>query len=235
METPENILDKIRALLRLANSDNPHEAALAMERAHAIAAKHQVEIATLPPEDDLHALLGKYVLVPTRVALEWKEALNLVLNYFNVDVTLMVGSGRCLVVGTALDIELAEYVMTYLVRACRKCLADWKAVEKKARRKTSGPKVAAFVQGFFNAMRWKLHAQQRKQKAEHLGLELALSDAAKARDAFSRSMLKGKTTTLTMPTVRRDRRAGMAGYIGGASTDLNPGLRSGSTAPLALT
>lgn len=235
METPENILEKIRALLRLAQSDNPHEAALAMERAHAIAAKHQVEIASLPPEDDLHALLGKYVLVPTRLALEWKEALNLVNQYFNVDVTLMVGCGRCLVVGTALDIELAEYVMTYLVRACRQCLTQWKAREKEARRKTSGQKVAAFVQGFFNAMRWKLYVQQKQQKADHAGLELALSDGIKAREAFSSSMLKGKTTAMTMPTVRRDQRAGMAGYIGGASTALNPGLRSGSTAPLALT
>ncbi|MES2596059.1 MAG: DUF2786 domain-containing protein [Verrucomicrobiota bacterium] len=234
MENNESIIEKIRALLRLAKSDNVHEAALAMQRAHEIALKHQVEISALPPEDDIHALLGRNMDLPARLALEWKEALNTVHGFFNVHVTVIQRAGRCLIVGTVLDIELAEYVVTYLVRACRQCLSSWKADEAKARRKTSGPKVHAFIEGFFRGIRSKLHGQREEQKAAHAGLELALRDAAEARKTFAgESLGGGRVGTITMPQVRRDLRSWVQGFMKGKETDINPGLR-GSSSTLAL-
>lgn len=229
----EAILEKLKALLRLAKSDNAHEAALAMQRAHEIAAKYQVDLSTLPEEDDLRALLGRYMKLPARLALEWKEALNIIHGYFNVHVTTIQRGSRCLIVGTALDVELAEYVCTYLVRACRQCLAQWKEGERRLKRKTSGSKVAAYIEGFYIGLRMKLHKQQQEQKAAHAGLALALTNGHEARKTFSHGMLGGKITTITMPEIRRHRRAGSAGFAAGRNTDLNPGLKGGR-APLAL-
>lgn len=55
---PEDVLEKIRKLLRLAGSDNPNEAALAMGRAQALMARHQIESVDLEvdlPEVGDHA------------------------------------------------------------------------------------------------------------------------------------------------------------------------------------
>lgn len=236
MSNHDDIIEKLRALLRLAKSDNVHEAALAMQRAHDIAAKHQVDLSRLPAEDDLRAPLGRYMQLPDRLAQEWKEALNLIHNYFNVDVTCIRRGGRCLIVGTALDVELAEYVCTYLVRACRQCLAHWKDGERRHRRKTSGGKVASFIEGFFLGLRVKLHAQRKSQAEQHAGLALALAleDGARARNVFARSVLTGKITTITMPQLRRHRQSGSAGFIAGQSTEIRSGLRGGAPSPCLL-
>lgn len=231
----ENIIEKIRALLRLARSDNAHEAALAMQRAMEIATKHQIDLAGLSPDDDIHKLLGRYMATPARLALEWKEALNIAHGFFNVSVTTIIRGSKCLIVGTALDIELAEYVITYLVRACRQCLARWKEAEAKARRKTSGPKIAAFIDGFFFAIRVKLRKQQQAAAAENAGLALVIDKGHQARKAFTTDFFGDgkKLTTLAMPEIRKDRRALVAGFASGQSTELNPALR-GNSSTLAL-
>lgn len=233
MEASKDIIEKIRALLRLAKSDNPHEAALAMQRAMEIAAKHQVDLSNLAADDDIHKLLGRYIDLPSRLALEWKEALNIAHNFFNVEVTVITRGGKCLIVGTDLDIELAEYVITYLVRACRQCLAKWKANEALARRKTTGIKVHSFIEGFFLGMWVKLRDQQRATEAANDGLALVLSNGRAARREFAAGTLNGKITTLAMPTARRDRRSMGQGFTQGKDTQLNPGLR-GNPSTLAL-
>lgn len=227
------ILEKIRALLRLAKSDNAHEAALAMQRAMEIATKHQLDLADISPDDEVRKLIGRYMPTPSRLAHEWKEALNIAHNFFNVSVTTIQRGSRCLIVGSALDIELAEYVITYLVRVCRQQLAAWKAVEAKARRKTTGPKVAAFIDGFFLGLRVKLMQQHAKVAQEHSGYALALKDAREQRSEFTEAELGGKITAITMPEVRKDRRSMNAGYRHGRDTEINPALR-GNNSTLAL-
>jgi hypothetical protein len=229
MKSGDPILDKLKALLRLAKSDNVNEATLAMQRAHEIAAKYQVDLSSLPEEDDLRALLGRYMELPSRLALEWKESLNIIHGYFNVHVTTIRRGSRCLIVGTALDVELAEYVCTYLVRACRQCLAAWKETERRMKRKTSGSKLAAFIAGWFIGLRMKLFRQQQEQKAANAGLALALTNGHESRKAYSQQMLGGKSTTITMPEIRRHLRAGSAGFMAGKDTDLNPGLKGPKT------
>lgn len=228
----ESIIEKIRALLRLAKSDNAHEAALAMQRAMEIATKHQLDLADISPDDEIHKLIGRYMPTPSRLAHEWKEALNIAHGFFNVNITTIQRDSRCLIVGSALDIELAEYVITYLVRVSRQSLAAWKDVEAKARRKTSGPKVAAFIEGFFLGLRVKLMQQQTKVSQEHSGYAIALVDARQQRAEFTKVEL-GEVTAITMPEVRKDRRSMNAGYKLGREAEINPALR-GNNSTLAL-
>ena len=48
----EKAVDKIKKLLRLAESDNPHEAALAMANATKLMTKHDIEMSTINMDDD---------------------------------------------------------------------------------------------------------------------------------------------------------------------------------------
>jgi len=233
MNTPASILEKIRSLLRLAKSDNAHEAKLAMEKAVEIAAKHQLDLGNISPEDDLHKILGERLPCPARLAREYVGAYNIAHGFFNVNITVIQGASQVLFVGTKLDIEIADYVCTYLVRACRQALAKWKAGEKAARRKTTGSKVANFIDGFFYAIWLNLRHQRASQITEHAGLALVIKSGHEARDAATQGILKGKITELALAPARRDRHALGSGFVSGKDTQINPGLR-GNQSVLAL-
>lgn len=232
----DSIIEKIRALLRLAKSDNAHEANLAMQRAMEIAAKHCIDLAAISPDDDLNKLAGDYLLLPSRLAYEWKEALNTVHQFFNVHVTVLIGMGsrRAQVIGTKLDIEISSYVATYLVRACRQCLTQFRAAEVKARRKITAAKVHSFIKGFFWGIRDTLRTQRQTVAAQHTGYQLMLDTGHTARESFAQTFgrFKGPSKSLDMPDARENRRATFRGFLSGTSTQINPGLRGGSTLAL---
>jgi hypothetical protein len=232
--TPSEIIEKIRALLRLAKSDNPHEAALALEKAATLAARHHLDLGAISPDDDSRKIGHGHLDVPDRLAQEWKEALNTVHNYFHVHITVLKGSSKCLVVGTALDIELASYVATFLVRCCRDSLSSWKKSEKAAHRKITRSKVFSFIEGFFWGIRHKLRANQTTTEVENSGFALLLEGEHEARSAAATTILGGPSTTITMPEARRDKRSSFRGFLNGQQTDLNPGLKGGQPQPLAL-
>lgn len=236
MNPPESILEKIRALLRLAKSDNPHEAALAMQKAVELAMKHALDLSDISPDDDLNKIIGERLPCPARLAREWVEAFNVVHGFFNVHLTVLKGGGKVVFVGTKMDIEIADYICHFLVRSCRDCLAKFKAAEKAVRRKTTGAKVLNYVDGFFYAIRLNLRKQRETQQAENAGLAIVLSNGREARQAAADEMLNslGKSTTITTAPVRKDRRAMIAGFIQGSNTQINPGLR-GNNSTLALT
>jgi len=232
----DDLLNKIRALLRLAKSDNAHEAQLAMQRAMEIAAKHQIDLSSLSPDDDLNKLTGDHLKLPARLATEWKEALHIAHGYFNVNVTTLCGwnEKKALIVGTQLDIELASYVVTFLVRSCRQCLATFKAKEKAARRRMSTSKAHSFVKGFFWGIRDSLNAQKRAVEAAHAGFQLVLDNGRLAREDAAKPFMTGygPAKALAIPDHRLNRAASFRGFLDGSKTEIRPGLRGG--APLAL-
>lgn len=234
----KSIIEKIRSLLRLAKSDNAHEANLAMQRAMEIAAKHCIDLAAISPDDDLNKLISDHLDLPDRLSYEWKEALSTAHQYFNVHVTVLVGffDKRARIVGTQLDIELASYVVTFLVRACRQCLAKFKAEEIKRRRKITTDKTRNFIKGFFWGIRATLRSQQEATSEQHTGYQLMLDNGRTAREnaakAFSSASGMGPATTITMPESRENRRASWSGFLNGQKTQIQPGLRG--TAPLEL-
>lgn len=236
MKDNESILEKIRALLRLAKSDNAHEANLAMQRALEIAAKHQIDLSAISPDDDLNKIKGHEIALPSRLAYEWKEALNVVHAYFNVNVTVLIGmsSKKAQIIGTAFDIEIASYVATFLVRACRDCLALYRKEETERRRKVTTGKTQSFIKGFFWGIRHALREQQQTVAAEHTGYQLMLDNGRAARDEAAKNLNRGngKSTQLAMPEARHNRAAAFRGFIQGSKTQIRPGLRGGSTLAL---
>lgn len=229
---PDSIVEKIRALLRLAKSDNAHEASLAMQRAMEIAAKYQIDLAAISPDDDLNKLIGNEMSLPSRLAYEWKEALTTVHNYFNVNVTVLIGvsSKKAQIIGTALDIEIASYVATFLVRTCRECLAGYRKAETICRRKITTAKVHSFIKGFFWSIRDGLRKQKETVAADHAGYQLMLDNGRAARDQAAKGISQGfgPSSAIEMPDARANRKAALHGFMQGSKTQIRPGLRGGS-------
>lgn len=228
------IIEKLRKLLRLARSSNANEAALAMQRALELATKHQVNISDIDPDAESARIRGDYIPTPSRLAREYVEALNIAHRFFHVHITVISGGAKCLVVGTELDIELAQYVVVFLVRSCRASVAAWKQEERKARRKTTGPKVAAFIDAWFIGVRVKLSHQEQREHEASASLALTLDNGRKARADFSHAMLDGKRTKVIATKTRTNRRAQLQGFVAGQETQINPGLKGGQQ-PLAIT
>ena len=76
--TPE-VIEKIKKLLRLARSSNPHEAQLALQRAMALAREHDVAVEGLNPDEqakqyDLFWLIANGELAPLGKEEFWAQA-----------------------------------------------------------------------------------------------------------------------------------------------------------------
>lgn len=226
MNSTEAIIEKIRALLRLAKSDNPHEAALAMERAAEIASKHQLDLADIGQEDDLHKIISRDIPCPVRLAHEWKQAVSIVQTFFHVNALVLTGRSKVKLIGTELDIEIADYICTYLIRACRGAVAQFRNAEKAARRKTTGAKITNFIDGFFNGVAERLYSQRASQKTSNSQYAVILANGKSARDEWSTDYLGGRAIkTLGMPSARRNDNALYSGLKAGRQTQINPGLR----------
>jgi hypothetical protein len=231
--TPDSIIAKIKALLRLTKSSNPHEAGLALQRAMELADKWHIDLAQLGDGEDATRLQHRHAPTPSRLSREWKLALEVAINYFNVHIIVRTGRSKILLTGTTMDIELGEYVITFLVRTCRQHLGKWKQAEKAARRKTTGPKVGAYVDGWFYGIRRQLNLQRTATEDTNPGLALALSTGHEARKAAATEFLGGPIRTITVPEAKRNVRALGAGFADGMETTIRPGLKGQELPQLA--
>lgn len=236
MNDNESIIEKIRACLRLAKSSNPHEANVAMQSAMRLASKHKIDLDAISPDDELHVLKAHEMPLPSRLAHEWKEALNVVHAYFDVNVTVLIGmsSKKAQIIGTTFDIEIASYVATFLVRACRDCLASYRKEETAHRRKVTANKTHSFIKGFFWGIRHALKEQRQAVVAEHTGYQLMIDNGRTARDEAAKGFNRahGPRHSLAMPEARHNRRASLHGFMQGHKTQIRPGLRGGETLAL---
>jgi len=131
METNAEILEKIKKLLRLAQSDNEHESALAAAKAQELMDRHQIEQAMLEadaqeepdedivdfrdPDDALDSFGGKK---PT-----WKGILSGVLARHNACGTYYYGS-RLNIVGRPTDVATVRYLYAYCVREIERFVVE---------------------------------------------------------------------------------------------------------------
>lgn len=136
----EPILEKIRKLLRLGQSPNPNEAALALSRAFELARKHQIDLESVNLDDEE---IERYLLrIGARLQFERKLILNLVKRFFRVKIIACLPNVAF--IGRQTDIAIAHYVHDYLLRALRAGVRDYQA---EVRRKLSRTRAAEFYPG----------------------------------------------------------------------------------------
>lgn len=147
-------IDKIKKLLRLSKSSNQHEAELALIRALEIADRYQVDIESIAMDDNIRKLIHDRIRVGARITQERRLAHAIVDRFFNV--TSIMAHPDMLLIGTATDIEIAKYVVEFLVGTCRRCLKQYNHVTPRPSR--GAAKKPAL------AVRWRPPARGKRRR-----------------------------------------------------------------------
>jgi hypothetical protein len=120
METSSGVIEKLRKLLRLSESANEHESALALQRAQELALRHKIELASIAKHDEPASAsegpVGRQARVYRRKAMSQRYIVPIISYHFNVKLIYGSGSGHKKVwyIGTRSDIEFAKYVYDFL-------------------------------------------------------------------------------------------------------------------------
>lgn len=232
MNAPAEILEKIKKLLRLARSSNPHEAALAMEKALALAAEHRVAVDQLDPDHQADRVTHRdHEDLLSKLPHEHQFAARILQRFFRVRCIIRgkwhspatrwrpVKRQYLTVVGTTSDAEIALYVLGFLVHHFRFC---WRKHRGRCRNRPS------FMHGMFLGLYSKLsEAEPKAPEATVTNRALVVSF-----DAYVAQHI-GKTEDVKMadPTAAA---AVNAGWVQGRKTEILGGLKP-SSSTLSLT
>ncbi len=209
----EPILEKIRKLLRLGQSSNPNEAALALSRAFELARKHAIDPETVNVDDEeIERLLLR---IGARLSFERKLILNVVKRFFRVEI--IACRPNVAFIGRRTDIALAHYVHDFLVRALRDSLRAFKG---QMRRKS-------FIQGWIYGVAFKLKETSEQMAVEDSRFALVKLDedprVRAAADAFY-----PVTETAKIDLKRKNPSAMMEGWVTGKKVDIRKPLEGPS-------
>jgi hypothetical protein len=171
MDTSSQVIEKLRKLLRLSESANEHESALALQRAQEIALMHKIELASIAKNDepaDNGGPVGRQARTYRRKAMSQRYIVPIISHYFNVK--LIYGSAsdhkKIWYIGTRSDIEFAKYVYDFLdleykrlfLRACDE--NGWETVSVSTR--------TNYYFGLYQGLNKKLN--EAKQRVEETSI-----------------------------------------------------------------
>lgn len=218
------VLEKVKKLLALAESDNQHEAEAAMAQARRLMLRYNLQSSV---DADPDGYRTAFVGAPTARRMAWQRAMaNILSEHFFVNVVIVptyrpLEAKRGTVIelsGTPENLELASYVYDFLERAA---LDLWKAHKKKHRLKGESQK-QGYLYGVMMGFDKKLAVATLKNQGEGL-----VWTGDPALQAFFRSR---------HPHIRRvggrarfSDDAVSAGKEAGSRLVLRPGLKSNQT------
>lgn len=219
----DKALDKIKKLLRLAESSNPHEAANAMRQARAMMEKHGIgegDVALVDISE--HGTGSGSKLKPA----QWEANLGgTVAKAYSCKLFFAAGIGQWRFVGEMA--EVASYTMAILLRQVRKARRDYIAAELKRCKAATKTKRGDL---FCDAWVWSV----RRQVNQFAGN----AQPSQAAEAFMLKhhpdLVRGETTDRSKkgPLSDRDMRDVVQGIAAADGVQLNHGV--GGQAPLAL-
>jgi hypothetical protein len=167
----DNLLNKIKGLLRLSNSSNEHEAQLAMSRAMALCTKHNLNLAQIEAFDTKkknEPIVQDKINVGGRKSICQSWVTYILQDYFNVKI--LYGGSRgwggkhIIFIGRNRDIEIASYLNQYLNA---EFLRLWNKYykENEFRGVTLNDR-GGYIHGLSIGLREKLEASQKKTESD---------------------------------------------------------------------
>ena len=240
-EERERLINKLKGLLRLANSDSAtaQEAALALDKAAEIATRHQIDLAAIGDSDEAlqEELIHRKIRIAQRGQVEM-DGTAIASTYFNVSVVWIRKYNHetwqfenlIALIGTELDVTIAQYVIEYIVKAGRRALAAFRESEKRARRKNTATKRKAFVNGFYIGVHSRL-AESRKAALARMpiahGTALATTrELSTHRRADFLQDLYPETAKITRKEAPKNQAAARKGFVAGRQTHIRTPLAS---------
>jgi hypothetical protein len=232
MNTPDPIIEKIKKLLRMKHGGTPAEVETALALARDLAAKHNIDIAAVNPDEysEHRRIRHDDTFHFGRMPLECQLIVQILQNFFSVSVIfrpLMTAAGQKRVgitfVGTTWDTQVAVYVFTFLVRHFRRAWSDHRG---RLRNKQ------AFYTGMFYGLCAKLAESAQVDNAA-AGLAL-FNQSAINRDRYIEQTW-GKLDQREIKGKEKICAATREGYRRGLETEINRGLDGGQKqTPLLL-
>jgi predicted adenine nucleotide alpha hydrolase (AANH) superfamily ATPase len=236
----DQVIEKIKKLLRMKRGGTPGEIETALAMAAELARKHGIDLADVNPDEESERTRIGHVeeVLGLRMPIEAKFAAAICVNFFNVEILWKQGLCRWWVkmpnklvfVGTAWDTEVARYVFVFLQGHFRR---SWN--HRKNRRLRNRE---AFLHGMYCGLRKKLHDQREAQieagPADPTAL-VRIERAAALRKDYLKKLCPDNQDS---PLPNEDSAAWsskVAGYLEGEKTEIRSGLnRPTDRARLAL-
>ncbi|WP_350574901.1 DUF2786 domain-containing protein [Pseudomonas sp. HY2-MNA-CIBAN-0224] len=208
-------LEKIKKLLRLAASDNPHEAAAAMRQARALMEKYRLE------ESDVHlsdvyecaARSGSKITPP-----QWEANLvGAVSQAYACKVLFMSGIGEWRFIGELA--ELASYTMTLLLRQVRQSRRDFISTQlKRCKPATKTKRADVFCSAWVSAVRKQVMAFAGKDESSQAMVAYMLKNHADTEKLDCRDRNANKSNGMRSTT------DALYGIIAAGDVRLNHGV-----------
>lgn len=232
----DQVLDKIKKLLALANSSNEHEAKAASAMANKLLTKYNL---TMKDCDDVdHKYNEKFFNTgKQKQPTEWKFVQSLLREFFFVEIVhtrkpITTGSPLtgdfkmkyefCYVMfGQPHNIEIAIYIRDFLIRSFKDSFAEYKRVYKAS---------TAARQSYYHGLYQGLHAQlaeSRKSVETETGL-VVVPDAD--LEDFVQDSMNGALTKNKNKVKINDKDAALAGYDRGKDLQISRGMNGDSSA-----
>jgi DNA-binding PucR family transcriptional regulator len=233
-EISSELLERIKKLLRLSESENPHEAALAMARAMELADRHNLDLSSLDTDDDVAHIIHRWFPLGSRISDEMRLAVGIVQRYFNVSTCFDraiagIKEASVIFVGSETDIVIADYVAHFLVESCRRSAKKFETTEKSERRIMSRNKRINFRAGFFYGISDQLEGRRKALFLEDRKFAIILRDQSQVREDELKNVV-GETVAMPPRKYRRVYSAMEHGFHEGKNIQINAGLgTSGNT------
>ena len=219
MSAPDNILERIRKLLRMKRGGFPSEIETALALAAELARIHGIDLASVNPDvEQRRPITHKSVMESSRIQWECKYAAMICHRFFNVNalVDASYRSHRIQFIGTVSDMEIAEFVYAFLVGHMR-----WTWRHKRGRARNRQAFLYGMYQGIFVTLR---RAQQASDPGDaamvFIGQELT------RRQNYIREQFGDTQQTDTKPGGAA-KAAEWSGYQSGRATRIPGGLKAG--------
>lgn len=216
----QTVLEKIKKLLRMKRGGTPDEVATALDLARRLAEKHGIDLSQVNEDEQWEPITEATAYEATRLPKEVIYASLVVQEFYNVLPLHHSGwsedlrkVSRLKLIGTASDIEIATYILQFLVGHFRRC---WSKRDRRIRKRD------AFMYGLYCGIMSKLLEGQRVNPANEAGLVIRQRGLAR-RKAFMAERF-GETTNRSTAPRNKAQGAMNAGWAEGRKTNIRSGL-----------
>ena len=220
-QTNERILEKVRRLLALSKSSNPHEAAAAAAKAQELLTRHKLAMADVPDKDR-----EEYTrrFLDTANSAQWISSLVNMVGRAHYCRVVSHRNGIYAFIGRPSDIKIALYVYAYLAREIIRLADDaWKDFDGYARSPREWK--TAFHHGAVKGVGDAFDAQRREHEAQPDTRSLIIVSDKALAEAKGRYYPQG---TIAGRRVQRfdNAEAFQVGYRAGRDISIRKGIDS---------
>jgi hypothetical protein len=228
----EEVIDKIKKLLRMKRGGTPGEIEAALNIARELAAKYGVDLDAVNPDDEqeqrTRPLGHEEAIMAARIQWECKYAALIAQKFFNVSMLLrQVPLDRwpgyryaITLIGTEWDRQIALYVFKFL---CGHFRREWTTRRGRCRNRQ------AFMYGMFVGLSQKLEEQRRADAPENEPGLVRLEHAVARRKDYMAKHFGPTETASAAPDTDADA-AKIAGWRAGRDTEIRGGVKDAERA-----